>query len=213
MASSSDPHLLDSASHKIVNQIAHSFHHRYWRHPRTDTRKTRALENEALRRRGTVRMERVGASRTLQATQRTQLSQCLTMNSRRDDREGPMFLTAGPHGDFHVLPQSREKFHEASNGKVARAIPHQQGDLRLPHAENLGDLDLRHAAVLQNRIDLEGKLGLEQFLFGIGKAQVCKDVSAAFGYVSNALACFFHFGFHLSSAFRCGPVRLLRAVA
>lgn len=124
-----------------------------------------------------------------------------------------MFSAAGPHGDFHVLTQSREKFHEAANGKVASAIPHQQGDLRLPHAENFGDLNLCHAAVSQNRIDLECKLGLEQFLLGIGKTQVCKDVSAAFGYVSHALACFFRFGFHLNSAFLCGPVRLLRAAA
>ena len=33
-----------------------------------------------------------------------------------------MFLVGRPHGDFYVLTQSREKFHEASNGKVARAI-------------------------------------------------------------------------------------------
>jgi len=122
-----------------------------------------------------------------------------------------MFLVGRPHGDFHVLTQSREKFHEASNGKVARAISHQQRDLRLPRAENFGDLNLCHAAVLQDRVDLQGKLGLEQLLFGIREAQVCKDVSAAFGYVSHALVCFSRFGFHLSSAFLCGPVRLLRA--
>lgn len=124
-----------------------------------------------------------------------------------------MFLVGRAHGDFHVSTQSREKFHEASNGKVTRAISHQQRDLGLTHSENFGDLNLCHAAVFQNRIDLECKLGLEQFLFGIGKTQVCKDVSAAFGYVSHALACFFRFGFHLNSAFLCGPVRLQRAAA
>src|ERR1700746_1998754 len=102
-----------------------------------------------------------------------------------------MFLVGRSRGDFHVLTQSREKFHEESNGKVARAISHQQGDLRLPHAENFGYLNLCHAAVLQDRVDLQGKLGLEQLLFGIRKAQVCKDVSAAFGYVREALVCFF----------------------
>ncbi len=71
-----------------------------------------------------------------------------------------MFLFGRPHGDLHVLTQSREKFHEASNGKVARAISHQQRDLRLPHAENFGDLNLCHAAALQNRVDLQGKLSL-----------------------------------------------------
>jgi hypothetical protein len=122
-----------------------------------------------------------------------------------------MFLVGRPHGDFHVLTQGREKFHESSNGKVARAISHQQRDLRLPHAENFGDLNLCHAAVLQDRVDLQGKLGLEQLLFGIRKAQVCKDVSAAFGYVREALVCFSRFGFHLSSAFLCDPVQLLQA--
>lgn len=119
-----------------------------------------------------------------------------------------MFLVGRPHGDFHVLTQSREEFHEAPDGKIAGTVPHQQGDLRLPHAENFGDLDLCHAAFFQDRIDLQSELSLEQFLFGIGKAQICKDVSAAFGYVSNALACFFRFGFHLNSASLCGPVQL-----
>ena len=91
-----------------------------------------------------------------------------------------MFFVGRPHSDFHVLTQSREKFHEASNRKVARAIAHQQRYLRLPHAENFGDLNLCHAAVLQDRVDLQSKLGLEQLLFGIRKAQVRKDVSAAF---------------------------------
>ena len=99
-----------------------------------------------------------------------------------------MFLVGRPHGDFYVLTQSREKFHEAFNGKVARAISHQQRDLRLPHAENFGDLNLGLAAVFQDRVDLQGKLGLEQLLFGISKAQVCKDVSAAFSYVRDALS-------------------------
>ena len=124
-----------------------------------------------------------------------------------------MFFVRRPHGDFHVLTQSSEKFHEASNGKVARAISHQQGHLGWPHTETLGDLKVGLAAVLQDRLDLPGKLGLEQFLFRIGKAQVRKDISAAFGYVSNAFDCFFRFGFHLSSAFLCGPVRLLRAAS
>ena len=122
-----------------------------------------------------------------------------------------MFLVGRSHGDFHVLTQSREKFHEASNGKVARAISHQQRDLRLPHAENFGDLNLGHAAVLQDRVDLQGKVGLEQLLLGIRKAQVCKEVSAAFGYMSHALVCFSPFGFRLSSAFLCGLVWRLRA--
>ena len=125
---------------------------------------------------------------------------------RGDHREFAVFLAGGPHSNFHVLTQSREKFHDASNGKVARAISHQQRDLRLPHAENFGDLNLCHAAILQDRIDLQGKLGLEQLLLGIGKAQVCKDVSAAFGYVRDALVVFFAFGFFSVLPFPAVPV-------
>jgi len=119
-----------------------------------------------------------------------------------------MFLARGPDGDFNVLTESREEFHEASDGKVTRAVPHQQGDLRLLHAENFGDLDLCHAAALEDGIDLQGELRLEQFLLGIGKAKVCEDVSAAFGYADNSAACLFGFGFHFNSAFLYSPARL-----
>ena len=46
----------------------------------------------------------------------------------------------------------------AETTETARAVS--QGDLRLPHTENLGDLDLRRAAVLQDRIDLQSELRL-----------------------------------------------------
>jgi hypothetical protein len=124
-----------------------------------------------------------------------------------------MFLAAWPNGDLHVLAQCRQKLHKASDGKVTGAVPHQQRDLRLLHAENFGDLDLCHAAVLKDCIDLQRELRFEQFLFGIGKAKVCEHVSAALGYMSHAFGCFFRFGFHLSFAFLCGPVQLPRAAA
>jgi hypothetical protein len=119
-----------------------------------------------------------------------------------------MFLAGGPHRDFNVLTQSHEKFHETSDGEVTRAVPHQQGNLRLPHAENLGDFDLRHAAALEDRMDLQDEPRLEQLLLRIGKAEVREDVSAALGYTGNAGVCFSCFGFQLSSAFLYSPARL-----
>jgi hypothetical protein len=98
-----------------------------------------------------------------------------------------MFLATGPDGDFYILSKGCQKLHEAADGKIARAIPHQQRDLRLPHAENFGDLDLGHASVLEDYIELQSELRPDQFLFGIGKAQVCEDISAAFGYASHTL--------------------------
>jgi hypothetical protein len=57
----------------------------------------------------------------------------------------------------------------------------EQGDLRLAYAEDFGDGGLGHAAVLEEGVDLQGELGLEQFLFGMGQAEVGEDVAGAFG--------------------------------
>jgi hypothetical protein len=101
------------------------------------------------------------------------------ISSGRDNKECAMFLASGPDGDFNILTESDEKFRKASNGKITCTVPHQQGGLRLLHAENFGDLDLCRAAVLEGRINLEREPRLEQLLFWIGKTKVCKDVSAA----------------------------------
>jgi hypothetical protein len=122
-----------------------------------------------------------------------------------------MLLAGGPDGDFNVLAESGEELHETPNGEVSRAVAHQQRDLRLLHAENFGDLHLCHAAVLEDRIDLQGELCLEEFLFRIGKAKVCEDVSAALGYAGTTVVSFSCFGLHFSSAFLYSPARLPRA--
>jgi hypothetical protein len=117
-----------------------------------------------------------------------------------------MLLAGRSDGDFNVLAQSCEELHEASDREVTRAISHQQGDLRLPYAENCGDLDLCQAAALDDRIDLKGELRLEQLLLGIGKAKVREDVSAAFSDSGNVLMCFLSFGFHLVLPFFIVPL-------
>jgi hypothetical protein len=81
-----------------------------------------------------------------------------------------MFLARWPDGDFNVLTQGSKELHKASNGEVTRTVPHQQRDLRLLHAKDFGDLDLCHAAVLKDGIDLQGELCLEQLLLRIRKA-------------------------------------------
>ncbi|MCU1341615.1 MAG: hypothetical protein JWN92_1038 [Candidatus Acidoferrum typicum] len=107
-----------------------------------------------------------------------------------------MFLAARPDSYFYVLTQSGEEFHEARDGKSARAIPHQQGDLRLPHTKNFGDFGLRHPATLEDRVDLQCELGLDQFLLRVWKPKVRENVSASFEDPCNAPACVFCFGFH-----------------
>src|SRR5271169_423933 len=132
----------------------------------------------------------------------------LVLDLRGNNRERSMLLARGPDGDFHVLTQGGEEFHKTSDRDVTRAIPHEQRDLRLLHAENFGDLHLRQAAVFENRIDLQGELCLEQLLLGITKAKVCEYVSTSLGYSANLLVCFSCFGSHFSSASLYNPARL-----
>lgn len=122
-----------------------------------------------------------------------------------------MLLAGRPDADFHISTQGCEKFHQAPNRKIARSVPHQQRNLRLLHAKNFGDLCLCHAAVLENRIDLQRELGLKQLLLRTGKPKVSKYVSTAFGYSGNSTASLFGFPFHFSSAFLDSRVRPQRA--
>jgi hypothetical protein len=132
--------------------------------------------------------------------------------SGRDNRECAVFLAGGPDRDFNVLTQSSKELHKASNGEVTGTVPHQQGNLWLLHAEDFGNLDLCHAAVLKDGIDLQGELRLEQLLLRIGKPKVSKDVPAAFGYAGNTIARFLDFCFHFSSAFLDNHARPLQGV-
>ena len=61
-------------------------------------------------------------------------------------------MRLGLNGDFYVLTQGRQKFHEASDGKIASAVSPQQRDLRLLYAENFGGLDLCHATIFEDCI-------------------------------------------------------------
>jgi len=124
-----------------------------------------------------------------------------------------VLLAGGADGNFYVLTEGGEKFHEAADAEVARAVAHEQGDLRLLNAENFGELDLGHAAGFEDGIDLQGELGLEQFLLGIGETKVREDVAAAFRHASDAFLCLFCFGFHFSSVFLDDPARLPRGAA
>src|SRR5277367_3878550 len=132
----------------------------------------------------------------------------LTFGSDRNDRQRPVFLPSGPDNNFDVLAKSVKKFHQPSDGEVARAVPHQQRNLRLLHPENLRNLALLHAAALENRVNLQGEQRLQQFLLGIGKARVGEHIPAAFGHASDALLRSLCFGFHLLiSAFPYSPAR------
>jgi len=124
-----------------------------------------------------------------------------------------MLLPGGANRDLNVLAKGCQEFHEATHGEATSTISHQQGNLRLLHAENFGDLGLRHAAALEDRMDLQSELRFKQFLFRVGKAQVRKDVLTALRNAASAAARSLGFCFHARFAFLCGLVRLLPAVS
>jgi len=115
-----------------------------------------------------------------------------------------VWFAGGADGDLDVLAEGGEELHEAADAEVSGTIAHEEGDLGLLDAEDFGDFDLGQAAVLEDGIDLQGELGFEELLFGIGEAEIGEDVAAALGDASDALLGLFYFGFHFSFAFRDG---------
>ena len=75
-----------------------------------------------------------------------------------------------------------------------------QGHLRLLHAEDFGDIDLCHAAVLKDGIDLQGSCALSSSCFCWG-GQVNLDVAAAFGHARNLAVCLLGFVFRFIMPF------------
>ena len=60
-------------------------------------------------------------------------------------------------------------------------------DLRLGGAQELGGVGLCHAALFEQAMNLQGELGFQQLLSGIGQAKVGEDAAAAL------FNCFGHF--------------------
>ena len=89
-----------------------------------------------------------------------------------------MLLPCGPYADFYVLSEGSKKFHEALDRKGARAIAHQSRHVRLPDAQDFPRLRLLQAALLDQPVNLQRQLGFQQFLLGVGKAEVGKNISA-----------------------------------
>jgi hypothetical protein len=76
--------------------------------------------------------------------------------------------------------------------------------VRLLYTQNFPGLGLGETAFFDEAINLQGKAGFELLARGIGKAEVSKDVAAAF--FDPDFGAPFHF-FHFSCAFLCNPVQ------
>ena len=75
-----------------------------------------------------------------------------------------VLLPRGPDDNLNVLSERGEELHEALDGKGSGAVAHQCGNVRLPYTENLSRFRLLEAALLDEAVDLEGELGLQEFL-------------------------------------------------
>src|ERR1035441_6108206 len=89
-----------------------------------------------------------------------------------------VLLAGRPHGDLHVLAEGGQKVHEPLDREVAGLPTHQTRDMRLPGAQNRAGPCLWEAPLLAQPVDLEREAGLEQLPFGVGKAEVGKNVAA-----------------------------------
>ena len=79
--------------------------------------------------------------------------------------------------------------------------PHETRDVRLLDTQNFAGLGLGEAAFFDEAINLQGEAGFELLARGIGKAEVGKDVAAAFFDPDLGIP------FHFSCAFLCNPVQ------
>src|ERR1039457_222445 len=53
-----------------------------------------------------------------------------------------------PDGDFHVLPERGQEFHQPADGEVSRPAPHEVGHMRLFDAKDFTGFGLGQAALL-----------------------------------------------------------------
>jgi len=115
-------------------------------------------------------------------------------------------LACGPDGDLNVLAKGHEKVHQAFNGERPRLAAHEARDVRLLDTQNFARLGLGEPALFDEAINLQGEAGFKLLALGIGKAEVGKDVAAAFLDLDLGVP------FHFSCAFLCNPVLRPQAV-
>jgi len=106
-----------------------------------------------------------------------------------------------PNGDLNVLAQGHEKVHQAFNGEGPRLAAHEARDVRLLNTQNFTGLGLGEAAFFDEAINFQGEAGFELLALGIGKAEIGKDITAAFFDPDLGVP------FHFSCAFLCNPVQ------
>jgi CHASE1-domain containing sensor protein len=76
------------------------------------------------------------------------------------------------HHDLDVLAERHQEAHEPLDGKLPEIAAQHFGNVRLPDAEKFRRFDLFQAALLHQSVDPEDKLGLDQMLLGLGKADI-----------------------------------------
>src|SRR3972149_7431702 len=110
-------------------------------------------------------------------------------------------LACRPDGDLNVLAQGHEKVHQPFNREGPRLAAHEARDVRLLNTQNFTGLGLGEAAFFDEAINLQGEAGFELPPLGIGKAEIGKNIAAAFFDPDLGVP------FHFSCAVLCNPAQ------
>ena len=77
------------------------------------------------------------------------------------------------------MPERNQEVHKPLNRKISGTVAHQRRNMGLLDAQYGPSLRLREMAVLDDSVDLQGKMRLELLALRIGETDVGEDVAAA----------------------------------
>ena len=95
------------------------------------------------------------------------------------DSGGACGFAAGTDFDDHVVFEGGGEVHQAFDGEAFELVALQRGDFRLVDAEDAGDFGLGEFVLGENLVDDEAEAELGAEFFGVGQAEVGKDVAGA----------------------------------
>ena len=91
-------------------------------------------------------------------------------------------LSPGPNDDVHVLAERGEAAEQPVAGETGQPSVHQRGDFRLIEPDQPGGLGLGEVPTFDRVADVDGKLGLRQFLLRFGDSEISEHIAGAWGH-------------------------------
>ena len=105
------------------------------------------------------------------------------------DAGGACGFAAGANLDDDIVFEGSGEVHQALDGEAFEFVALQRGDFRLVDTEDAGGLGLGEFALGEDFVDQEAEAELGAEFFGVGQAEVGKDVAAAWGGHDIFLVC------------------------